>query len=230
MDHVNYDFHPDHYEALSAYEWISDYLKCLEIQDEIKFLRSASAEVRKTQAAKQDMIDRYRKSWQAYESKRINYLVKYLDRGNGTTIDPFARLLDATSHNQRLKRVCIKLQWVDVKRAIDLLFKNETGDTLSDIEREKRLADLGKSISELEAQLKEHSPAGYFRVRHGDVIMDFREQFVSNWRNLQGRCNAPVCPHGGPLSSAPDVEQQAYQQLEISTAINPKGLDPNPNY
>ncbi len=230
MGHVKYNFHPPYYDSLASYEWVDDFLRCQEIKDEIKFIRSKCSEVKKVQSAKEDMLKRYKASWQAYEDQRIAYLAKYLAKGNGSANDPFSRLMIRTTRNLQLQKVCIKLDWEDVEKAIDVLFAGKNEEALSDAEREKRLEDIDKAIEQLTAQLKKHSPQGYFKIRNGQIVEDFRQVFVSNWRNLQGRCKGPVNPKGGQLSTSPDAEKEAYRQLGIAKAINPRGLNPNPNY
>ena len=231
MEHVNYNFHPTYYDQLSEYEWVSDFLKCQEIKDEIKFIKSKRTEIKLSKSAKASVKKRFKASWEQYEKRRIAYLTKFLSR-NGNSRDPFSAFISRSYRNHELQRVCIKLNWEDVEKSIDLIYENQDdrSELLLDSERQKRIADLDKAITQLEAQLREHSPAGYFKIRDGIVIEDFRATFTSNWRTLQNKCKAPVNPHGGSLNGSPDIEHQAYQQLEISRAINPKGLDPNPNY
>ncbi|BBO88192.1 hypothetical protein [Desulfosarcina ovata] len=211
---------PPHYTALSGYEWIDDYLNAGEIQKEILFMREKKSEVRKVQASKRDMVARFKSSWEAYEQKRIAYLAKILRETNSGSRDPFSRLLHVTSRNPQWERVCTNVAWSDVKAAIDLIFAERTGETLTDAEREKRITELDQLIDELKGQLKESSPAGYFKIVRGEIAEDYRQTFITHWRHVQGQCNAPCGPHGVAISKSPPEEQDAYSRLGISSAIS----------
>ncbi|BBO86630.1 hypothetical protein DSCO28_71960 [Desulfosarcina ovata subsp. sediminis] len=208
------------YETLKSYEWIDDYLKAGEIQKEILFLREKKSEVRKVQASKRDMVARFKSCWETYEERRIAYLAKILRETNSGSRDPFSRLLHVTSWNPQWERVCTNVAWVDVKAAIDLIFSEQTGETLTDAEREKRLDELDQAIAELKIQLTESSPAGYFKLVRGEIAEDYRQTFITHWRHVQGQCREACGPHGIALSKSPPEEQDAHARLGISSAIS----------
>ena len=212
---------PPNYDALKNFEWIDDYLQSIEIRKEIKFLGEKKSEIRKLQAAKEDMVARFRESWESYEKRRIEYLAhNILGKMSSASIDPFSRLMATSLHDLKMKRVTAKLDWADIEKALDIIFAEQSDETLTDQERVKRLTELDNAIDQLKAQLTEASPAGYFKIDHGEIVEDYRQTFITHWRNIQGECNAPCGPHGVELRKSPQVEQDAHARLGISSAIS----------
>jgi hypothetical protein len=211
---------PPHYDALKNYEWVDGFIKAGEIRREIQFLNTKKKSIRDILSSKKDMLERFKTSWSGYEKKRIEYLAKMLGELNSRSNDPFSRLLHVATSNPGWQRVAAGISWPDIESAIDIIFAEHTGENLTDDERQQRLDDLDSSIADFQDQIKEASPSGYFKIKNGAIVEDYRQTLVTHWRSIQGQCNAPCGPHGIALRLSPAPEQNAHRLLDIGSAVS----------
>jgi hypothetical protein len=107
-----------------------------------------------------------------------------------------------------------------IDAAVDLL--PEPKNSISLEEKQKQRAKLQKALEKKKADLEKASPPEHFLWENGRPAADLCEAFEKKWRSTQARFNGPCSILSHKLSDCKASEQQAWADLKIRSAMNPK--------
>lgn len=203
------------YPALDRYEWVDDYLKSLEIQDEIRRLRDRKKALRRTSSTKTDYKRRLKESFDAFQARRQQFLRNFLKK-NERSNDPFGRFERGGPLQQYFGP---SISWEEVAAAADQL---DVSGGITDSRRDKELESIEKNLAQLKEQLRKVTAPSYFGLKDAAVTGDSRQRFVAHWHGQQAKCCEPCGPRGITLELSVPNEREAYDKLKIFNSINSK--------
>jgi hypothetical protein len=102
---------------------------------------------------------------------------------------------------------------------------DETFSEVPSEEKSKELSKIQKQRGKLESRIAELRCPPYLQLV-GGVLREIREIFIDAWRQKQAEVSEGVDPCGFDLRGASDDLRYAYRELEIASAVNPRGLLP----
>ncbi len=218
---MQYRLHDIFPEKLHDFEWIDGYFKTQALTAELEELTKERSRIATSPLPKADRMEGLKASFTAYQERRQAVLREFLScyGGKGDAFRYFDNTMSVGTRNLRLPPA---LTFEEVQKAFKAL--PEADETISQKEREKKLAKLAERIEVVEKEIATAFPERYRGPNHSDI----RAEFVRYWIELSGQCNAPVTPEGWSLEQyGTEAERAAWKKLRLGDFINVKdGLDP----
>jgi hypothetical protein len=204
-----------YYKELRNFEWCDQLLKKWAAQDEVKRLEAIRADIRATAPTAEEYLETLRRSYEGYQSRRIEQLSRYLSE-NIKNRDPLGRY-------ERLAHFLLStVSWDEIEQAAGMLPPEAFGKAKS-ASVEKELKKVSAEIERQKSIVAECCPPPFLKL-HAGILSDTREILVDFWRRLQNRCADPIGCTGFAIRTYDGPEQAAYEVLGIRQHVNPKGL------
>ena len=209
------------YSFLKNYSWLPDYLKVEKTRRKLQSIKEEIRQVNAQPADREAVTEWAKNSLENLKKRRVAWLTQHFTR-NRNAKDVFGYL---ARDSMGVSNFPPLVEWDEIEAAISQL---PDQDGIGEGFRIERLQDLAQEMRVIEGELKQLSPKEYFMVNNAQILCDIREEFVNFWRSRQRKFCAPANPRGFRLEISPQEEQDAWSDLGLHKAINPRGFEPDP--
>lgn len=213
------------YSMLEDYLWVDDFLKLLDLQEEMKALRQRKKDLRLVNPTKEDLIKQVEEQYQEYKKQRVDFIAREFilqgRKGRLASVNPFNHMKFERDSVGFFPYVTLE----EVREAIDTL----PDEGITNQEKGNQMEAVESRLSEIRIEMDELSPPVYFHLVDGRVTDDIRESFFRHWLSIQGKVCAPCGPQGIILDKSSFEEKQAWEKLGIGRAMAPKSRNVYPN-
>jgi hypothetical protein len=211
--------------AVPGYELLSDHFKTWvpaiqeiwNCEKQLAELAAAEKEIGGMGRTRQEFSEMLIASFDGYRQRYVERLAKYLSEVVKGA-DPLRRV-------ERLDFLARPLHELSAFEEALAMLPDEVFSEVPSAEKQKELSKIQKQKQKIEGRLTELRCPPYLQLV-GGVLQDIREIFIGAWRQKQSEASEGCDPCGFDLRGASDDLRYAFRELEIASAVNPRGLLP----